>query len=136
MDLSQPRDIKRKKLRVYLAALAAAGIVPITVFGILAQFNFADNHSAVLAVAVSALLAFAFGFRWPNRGWRWGVWVAGGFALLLILAFVGLYNLGRYEAGPLLEALGVTVAACAAAEAGSRLALLRTSRASSRIARS
>ena len=126
-----PSTVPARPLGPYLAALAAGGVVPILVVATLAEFDFADSHPMVFAAAVSAAIALAFGLKWPQGTWKWGLWVSGGFGVLLILAFIGLFRIGRLDAHPLVEALGVTLAGCAGGEVGSRLTSWRLSRVAS-----
>lgn len=108
-------------VKAYSAASAAAVLVPAVVFGALAQFDFADGHPILFAGTLSCVLALGFGLKWPHKAWRWGVWVSSGFGLILLLAFIGLLRAGRTDAGPLMDALAVVLAACAAAAVGGRV---------------
>lgn len=112
----------RTSPHAYFAALAAAALVPLAVFGVLAELDCADENPILFAGAVSCILALAFGLKWPYKAWRWGLWVSGGFGLLLVLAFIGLFRAGRVDVQPLLEALAVMLSACAAGAVGGRVA--------------
>jgi hypothetical protein len=112
--------LKRIPPGAYLAATIAALLVPSAVLGILSELDVVDDFPMLFAAALTTVVALAFGIRWGG-GWRWGLWISSGLTVLLTLAFVGLSEIGRAEIHPLGQALGITLTACVAAQAGSRL---------------
>ncbi len=110
----------------YLAAVLV-GLPP--AFFIVFNAIFSDGTSIperlisfVLIIISYGILGFVVGFIWPERSWRWGIWIS-----LTAFLIVGWYSL-RETAYLLLHFsyLAVTAAsACLAALAGTRLSVKR-----------
>ena len=105
-------------IQSYLAASAAALIAPALVVGVLAQFDFADQHPVLLACTVVATMAGGLTLKWPVRPWRWGLWTSLGFWVLLGLVCLGYMKIGRHAWRPLADAVVVTGGACLGAGLG------------------
>ena len=108
-------------IQSYLAASAAAVVAPTLVVGVLAQYNFADQHPVLLACIVVGTMAGAVTLKWPVRPWRWGVWISLGFWALFGLVGLGYMKIGRHPWRPLADAVVVTGGACLGAALGGLL---------------
>lgn len=106
----------------YVVAVAAGIAVFLLILAIVAQFHLGDGYPSVLAVVVCGLAALVLGMRWPERPWRWALCISSGFWFFLGLVVLALRELGRSPRRPLEDAVAITLAGCAAAWLGSRLA--------------
>ncbi|MBN1237440.1 MAG: hypothetical protein JXB36_03010, partial [Gammaproteobacteria bacterium] len=111
---------KNNALTRLLALLTAAAL-----FLVFVAFSYSAPASPVgnvaLASALTAAAAAAFAFLWPAASWRWGLWLGSAFGLYLVAAFAAFAVGGNLEWWPLLEALTICAAGCAAAAAGGAL---------------
>lgn len=58
------------------------------------------------------LLGSLFGFLWPNESWRWGLWIAGPWVVLLGLSVLFAGQLDSFLKNDLPVLLLATTAAC------------------------
>ncbi len=74
-----------------------------------------------LMAAVSAVLGLGFGVTFPDKSWRWGLWLVSPFWVLILLSllFAGMFYMFLVRDLPLL--IVVTATACGGAYLGARI---------------
>ena len=69
---------------------------------------------SIFTIVFYLLLAGAlFGFIWPRKSWRWGLWIAGPMVALLVLSVLFAGNLEVFFRNDFPLLLSAIIAACA-----------------------
>lgn len=109
----------------YGAAVLASFLLMAVLFLAILSVEAAGSHPRLLVFAAVALLGLSLAYRWPLRSWRWGMLASCAFWLYFgFVWFSYLWN-GQFRWAPAVDAAGVLIVACLAAEVGSRLASRR-----------
>jgi hypothetical protein len=90
IETGKPTEVVPKY--VYIQAVVFGLIVPLTAYFLSAVLfdmalhlgTWARVLSVVILLSCFALLGFRFGYHWPTVGWKWGLWIVPGFAVLTL----------------------------------------------------
>lgn len=72
----------------------------------------------LLPPAATALASMLFALKWPQRSWRWGLWLSCGFWVFFLAIFIAYLSIGHFDWALPLRAASVVAAGVVGASAG------------------